>query len=154
MHCWQLIYWVEQRNPSDAQSFLLSMSQFSFIITLVATQNVLSYTKGLSIKLQGPYVDVAQAHREVCTLKSSLKRLHQDLKFSLLHPQTIAWSVGVEECTPRLASRQWHRENIPAQDPIDYYHFNLTISLLSMTLIWDLMKIHQTMFLLVACNYL
>jgi len=39
---------------SDAQSFLLLMSQLSFIIALVATQNVLSYTKGLSVKLQGP----------------------------------------------------------------------------------------------------
>ena len=43
---------------------------------------------------------------------------------------TIARSVGVEECTPRLASRQLHRQNIPAQSPTDYYYLNLTIPLL------------------------
>jgi len=40
---------------------------------------------------------------------------------------TIAQSVGVEESTPRLASRQQHR---PAQSPTDYYRLNLTIPLL------------------------
>jgi len=91
----------------------------------------LSYTKGLSVKLQGPYVDIARAHHEVCTLKSSLKRLRQDVNnfHSRIHKQTmtIARSVGVEECTPRLASRQQHRENIPSQNPTDYYRLNLTI---------------------------
>lgn len=51
----------------DAQSLLLALSQFSFIVTLVATQSVLAYTKGLSVKLQGPYVDIACAHREIET---------------------------------------------------------------------------------------
>ena len=46
---------------SDAQSYFLAMSQFSFIF-LVLTQNVLGYTKGLSVKLQGPYTDVARAY--------------------------------------------------------------------------------------------
>ncbi len=57
---------------SDAQSLLLGISHFSFIMTLVATQMVLSYTKGLSVKLQGPYFDVSRAHREVETIKATL----------------------------------------------------------------------------------
>ena len=123
-----------RETRSDAQSFFLSMSQFSFIITLVATQNVLSYTKGLSVKLQGPYVDIARAHREINTLTSSLNRIRQDVNgfHTRIYKQTmtIAQSVGVEECTPRLASRQQHRQNIPAQSPTDYYRLNLTIPLL------------------------
>ena len=96
------------------------MSQFSFFITLAATKNVLSYTKGLSVKLQGPYVDIARAHREISTLQSSLKWLRQDVNgfHSRIHKQamTIARSVGIEEFTPCLASRQQHGQNIPAQN--------------------------------------
>jgi len=111
------------------QSFLLSMSQFSFIITLVATQNVLSHTKRLSVKLQGPYVDIPRAHREIRTLQSSLKQdangFHSHIRKQTM---TIAQSFGVEECTPRLASRQQHQQNIPVQNPTEYYHLSLTIS--------------------------
>ena len=43
-------------SRSDAQFFLLALSQFPFIVGLHITQAVLGYTKGLSIKLQGNYV--------------------------------------------------------------------------------------------------
>ena len=60
-----------RETRSDAQSLRLALSQFSFIATLVATHCVLAYTKGLSVKLQGRYVDVARAHREVETVKAT-----------------------------------------------------------------------------------
>ena len=40
-----------RESRSDANSFLLAISQFSFVVTLVLSHNVLSYTKGLSVKL-------------------------------------------------------------------------------------------------------
>lgn len=39
-------------------------------------------------------------------------------------------SVDVELSTLRLASRQQHRQNIPAQNSQDYFRLNLTIPLL------------------------
>ena len=51
-----------RETRSDTQSLLLALSQFSFVATLVATQSVLAYTKSLSVKLQGAYVDVARGH--------------------------------------------------------------------------------------------
>ena len=38
-----------RETRSDAQSFLLAMSQFSLIVALVLTQKVLAYTKGISV---------------------------------------------------------------------------------------------------------
>ena len=61
---------------SDAHSLLLAMSQFSFCLALVATQNVLAYTKGLSVKLQGRYVDVACAYREIEMVLPMLEFMH------------------------------------------------------------------------------
>ena len=43
----------EWNRDSHANSFLLAISQFSFVAALVISHNVLSYTKGLSVKLQG-----------------------------------------------------------------------------------------------------
>ena len=42
-----------RESRSDANSFLLAISQSSFVVALVLSHNVLSYTKGLSVKLQG-----------------------------------------------------------------------------------------------------
>ena len=62
-----------RETRSDAMSLLLAMSQFSFTVALVATQSVLAYTKGLSVKLQDRYVDVAHAHRDVETVNATLQ---------------------------------------------------------------------------------
>ena len=119
---------------SDAQSLRLALSQFSFIVTLVVTQSVLAYTKGLSVKLQGPYMDVARAHREIETVKATLEeaRSNVDTYHARVYAQAtaMAQSVGIEEMTPRLASRQQHRQNVPSQDCSDYYRLNITIPLL------------------------
>ena len=40
-----------RETRSDAQSLLLAMSQFAFIVALAVKQKVLAYTKGLSVKL-------------------------------------------------------------------------------------------------------
>ena len=74
------------------------------------TQNILAYTKGLSVKLQGRYVDIARAHQDIESVMCDLKecrskvdgfynRVYQD---GLLLCET----VGIEESRPRLAGRQ------------------------------------------------
>ena len=58
---------------SDSHSLLLGISQFSFIFALVLAQKVLSYTKGLSVKLQGRYVDAVRAYCDIELIKTTLK---------------------------------------------------------------------------------
>ena len=58
-------------SRTDAQSFL-ALSKFPFIFALVVTKEVLAYTKGLSVKLQGRNVDIVKAHRDrVCPVNST-----------------------------------------------------------------------------------
>lgn len=42
-----------RETRADAQSFLLAVSQFSCVATLVVTQTIFAFTRGLSVKLQG-----------------------------------------------------------------------------------------------------
>ena len=121
-------------SRSAAQVFLLVMSQFPFIVGLHITQAVLGYTKGLSIKLQGKYVDVARAHRDIEQVKSSLLNARRNVesfhKSIYGDAKQVAATVGIEESAPRLASRQQHCTNIHADNCIQYYQRNLTIPLL------------------------
>ena len=98
------------------------------------TQKILAYTKGLSIKLQGRYVHVVRAHQDIESVKSALKRarsvvdvFHDSVYDEVLH---LSECVGVQESSPRLASRQQHRSNIPSGTVKEYYKLNLTIPLL------------------------
>ena len=79
---------------SDANSFLLAISQFSFVVALVLSHNVLSYTKGLSVKLQERYVDVVRAHNDVEAVKSAIKEAQS--KVDTLHAKIYreANSIG------------------------------------------------------------
>ena len=97
---------------ADALSFLLSLSQFSFIVAIVLTQKIHSYTKGirmyLSTKLQGFHAHVyGEALR-------------------------VAERVNVQESIPRFtnSSRQSHRSNPPAESASEYYKRSLTIPML------------------------
>ena len=121
-------------SRSDAQSFLLALSQFPFIVGLHITQAVLGSSKGLSIKLQGKYVVVACAHRDIELVKSTLLNARRNVesfhKSIYGDAKQVAATVGIDESAPRLASRQQHCTNNHADNYIQYYQRNLTIPLL------------------------
>ena len=87
-------------TQADSHSLLLGLSQFSFCMALVATQNVLAFTKGLSKKLQGRYVDVAYVHQEISTIKTAVQEVRSNV--DVFHEQIfkqatlLAGSVGIE----------------------------------------------------------
>lgn len=110
------------------------MSQFPFIVALVLSQKVLAYTKGLSVKLQGRYVDVVRAHDDIESVKATLTGVRS--RVDDFHTNTyqqalvLSDSISVVEEAPRHVSRQQHRQNIPSDNVSDYYKCNLTIPLL------------------------
>ena len=118
----------------EAQSFLLALSQFSFIVSLLLTQKILAYTKGVSVKLQGRYVDIVKAHQDIESIKSALKRVRSTIDHfhDVVYAEAVQLNqlVGVQESSPRLASRQQHRSNTPSSTVKEYYKLNLTIPLL------------------------
>ena len=118
----------------EAQSFLLALSQFSFIVSLLLTQKILAYVKGISVKLQGRYVDVVKAHQDIESIKSALKKARStvDEFHGIVYDEVLQLSqlVGVQESSPRLASRQQHRSNIPSDTVKEYYKLSITIPLL------------------------
>ena len=58
---------------------ILSLTRFPFIFALVVTKEVLGYTKALSTKLQGRYIDVARAYNEVSSVQEVLESARKDV---------------------------------------------------------------------------
>ena len=112
---------------SKTQSLLLAKSRFPFIAALCLSQKILSYTKGLSVKLQGRYKDVIRAHQDIKDVIASLKEVQ-----SRMYEQVTALGqlVDVEESKPRQANRQQYRLNTPSNSISEYYKLNFTIAML------------------------
>ena len=123
-----------RETRSDAQSLLLAISQFPFLVALLITQKVLGYTKGLSKKLQGHYVDIVRAHKDTESVKTVIRGVRS--RVDHFHSQVykdvlmLSQSIDVVEMAPRQANRQQHRQNIPAENISEYYKRNLTIPVL------------------------
>ena len=119
----------ETRN--DAQSFFLSLTRFPFIFSLVVTKEVLGYTKALSIKLQGRYVDVVKAFKDVGLVLEVLRSARENV--DTFHGRiyttalSIARKLNVEESRPRTTGRQQHRGNAPSSSISEYFQRQLTI---------------------------
>ncbi len=124
-----------RETRADAQSLLLALSQFPFMVALVLSQKILAYTKGLSVKLQGQYVDVVRAYQDIESVKEVIRgvRSRVDDFHSLVYQDVLALSesVDVTECAPRRAGRQQHRSSAPSDNVSDYYKRNLTIPVLN-----------------------
>ena len=123
-----------QETISGAQSHLRAIVEFRFILTLVVTKNVLAYTKGLSVKLQGRWQDIIRAHDNIKSVRQSLEdaRKNVDLFHSTWFQEAsqIASAVNVEPSVPRTTHRQTKQANTPASSPSEYYQRVITIPFL------------------------
>lgn len=92
-------------------------------------------TKALSIKLQGPYVDMVRAYNDISQVKkqvtenrNKVEQFHQCVYNVAV---TLAAKVGVLECKPRtFQGRQSHRANPDNNSPSDFYRLTITIPIL------------------------
>lgn len=120
-------------SRKDAQSHFLALTRFevSLIFSFVVTKEVLGYTKALSIKLQGRYIDIVRAYNEVSFVQEVLESARKDVES--FHNRiyaaalAIARKVNVDESLPRTIGRQLHQSNVPSSSPSEYYKHKLTI---------------------------
>ena len=115
----------------DAHSFFLALTRFPFLISLVVTKEVLGYTKALSVKLQGRYVDVVRAYKDVSFVQQTLRSAREgvDSFHARIYASALATAnkVNVQEGILRTTGRQQHRGNVPSTSPSEYFKRQLTI---------------------------
>ena len=84
---------MEPRLKVRCTVALACLTQFPFIVTLVVAKDVLVYTKALSEKLQGLYVDVVRAYNQITFVKSTLQSARDGVDSIHVHAQIINTAV-------------------------------------------------------------
>jgi hypothetical protein len=118
---------LSENNDTKAGSYRAAITQFSFIITLVAIEHVLSGSVQLSKLLQSTTCDLVQAATEAEVIKTQVTAERNDpLVWDALYEKAVSMadSVDVQPSLPR-GGRQKNRSNAPAQTPSEYWRINM-----------------------------
>ena len=126
MNCWNRT-WLRPRDP-------LAVTTTDFISSLVITNSCLKYIQALTSNLQAEAKDIVEAVQEISTVKAALNNARSNIeKHHRLWFRTVEQmcsDIGIDPSLPRRCGRQMHRNNIPADTPLEYYSRCLSIPLL------------------------
>ena len=118
-------------TKTRTQGILASVRNFEFAVSLVTLKNVLEPLRGITAKLQKRDLDIYEAF---CNIDSAIddvtsNRLNIDTRYPIWYQEMlrISKSAGGEETLPRIAAKQLHRANHPANTAIDFYRLSLAI---------------------------
>ncbi|XP_052809538.1 zinc finger MYM-type protein 1-like [Mya arenaria] len=115
-------------GDSKAAGYNHSIQNFSFIVTLVAVEHVLSGLVRLSKLLHDKSCDLLEAASEARVVIAMLQaeRNYADV-WDALYDKSVstAHDVDVESSVPRRFGRQVHRPNAPAETPSQYWKTNM-----------------------------
>lgn len=119
---------------TKANGLFHAVLQSDFIMSMIVCREILSYTRGLTVKLQGKCVELNQAYKDVQLVKETLDHIRS--RIESYHrkwfdtAKEIATKLNTEIKMPRLCGRQQHRENVPAEGVEEYYRKSLSVPFL------------------------
>ena len=125
----------DAENRSAAQQILSSITTFEFILVFLMAYQYLSHLSGITIpQLQSSTLDIIEAHGMIKSIKDVYQRERENMEVGYKaiydHAVRMADQVGFISSMPRIAKRQQHRSNAPAESPFDYYNRNVAIPFL------------------------
>ncbi len=116
---------------TKARGFLHQLNSFEFLLTFNVTMRILSSLRTLTVKLQKASIDILAAYKLVTEVQLDLElmKINCEEEFHLWFSEvkTLANKLHISISTPRIAARQIHRGNVPAEDPEAYYRRNVMI---------------------------
>lgn len=124
----QVIRGMDTKTVSSAAAFQKAMLSFDFIIALCAVSGPLDILNPLSDSMQDPNCDLVKASDHALTLHGLLQEKRNDqAAYDSIWQKSVdlANREGVPVTRPRVAARQCHRNNIPADTVKEYWRLNL-----------------------------
>ena len=126
----------DSKTKEDATSYLNAITKFEFLIGLVSLYRLLHMLVGITQNLQGRSIDIIKAYNEVEGCIQDMQHMRQtiDEEFHKIYKQTerLAEKLHVEPTIPRSAVKEMHRNNVPAENPEEYYRRALAIPLVDL----------------------
>lgn len=123
----------ENYGDVKAGPFKLAITQFGFIVALVAVEFVLAQLVPLSKMLQNKTCDLVEATKEANVLCTMVQEQRNDENlWDDLYEKAIAMAakVDVGPSRPRVVLRQQHRQNTPAATISEYWKRNMWLPFL------------------------
>ena len=124
----------DPKTKQDATSYLHAVTKFEFIIGLVSLYRLLHPLVGITQTLQGSSIDVVKAYNHVQSSIDDMKLLRENMddEFKIIYQQSerMATKLSVEPAIPRTVARQMHRNNVPAENPEEYYRRVIAVPLI------------------------
>ena len=115
-------------------SYLHAVTKFEFIIGLVSLYRLLHPLVGITQTLQGSSIDAVKAYNDVQSSIDDMKLLRENMddEFKIIYQQSerMATKLSVEPALPRAIARQMHRNNVPAENPEEYYRRVIAVPLI------------------------
>ena len=128
----------DKQTKLIAQGLLTSMTSFSVLITFVFTRYVLDTIKPLTVKLQKSDIDIFTANKligeHVDRIKEIRREVEPEFNSCFEDAKQIAEDLDIVVKTPRVCSKQQHRENMSTNNPGDYYRSVVAIPFLDFLL--------------------
>ena len=119
---------MEPWNKSRCTVTLSGFVKVSFHYCSYCTKDVLAYTKALSRKIQGRYVELS-GHMKKLHLWSPHSTVPGMMLIVSIHRSMTMHYLLLPKCMLNKAF-QGHRSNVPAATALEYYKWVLTISML------------------------
>ena len=124
----------DPKTKQDATSYLHAVTKFELIIGIVSLYRLLHPLVGITQTLQGSSFDVVKAYNHVQSSIDDMKLLRENMddEFKIIYQQSerMATKLSVEPAIPRTVARQMHRNNVPAENPEEYYRRVIAVSLI------------------------
>ena len=125
----------DPKTKQDATSYLHAVTKFEITIGLVSLYHLLHPLVGITQTLQGSSVDVVKAYNHVQSSIDDMKLLREKLddEFKIIDQQSesMVTKLSVEPAIPRTVARQMHRNNVPAENPEEYYRRVIAVPLIN-----------------------
>ncbi|XP_068742165.1 52 kDa repressor of the inhibitor of the protein kinase-like [Montipora capricornis] len=112
----------DRKSKDEAVALLASLAIFDFIVSFLVLYEFLSHLSGVTVKLQGQSIDIIKAYQEIADVKRSYNEIASKMDEIFAH---------VYKHAGRVAGRQIHRCNAPADNPEQYYQRNVAVLLIN-----------------------
>ena len=124
----------DPKTKQDATSYLHAVTKFEFIIGLISLYRLLHPLVGITQTLQGSSIDVVKAYNHIQSSIDDTKLLRENMddEFKIIFQESerMATKLSVEPAIPRTVARQMHRNNVPAENPEEYYRRVIAVPLI------------------------
>ena len=124
----------DSETLTKANGFLRQLCSFEFLVTFCITMRILSSLRSLTVNLQKKANDILAAYEHISDIMLELELLktncEEEFHSWFDEIKTFADDLSIPVCTPRIAVRQVHRANVPADSPEVYYRRNIMMPFL------------------------